>query len=145
MINRWTWFVICVVFSLLLMACGWLMPVHLRGVEAPLLKQAGRNTPTLTSRGTDLLRAGQLGAAEMLLRAAEHPNAAKREKKVDVETLADAVDGTAKQFPVDEAWGVADPTLNNYFPAAPVPGEGALSDFVVHEENRKQALEFLQK
>src|SRR5215831_11580015 len=102
MINRWTWFVICIVFGLLLMVCGWLMPVHLRAVEAPLLKQAGRNTATLTGRGTDLLR------------AAEHPNATGQEKKHDVETLADAVDGTAKQFTVDEAWGVADPTLNNY-------------------------------
>ena len=136
---------ICIVFGLLLMICGWLMPVHLRAVEAPLLKRAGRNTATLSSRGTDLLRAGQLGAAEMLLRAAEHPKATEQEKKGDVETLADAVDSTAKQFPVDEAWGVADPTLNNYFPAAPVPGEGALSDFVVHEENRKRALEFLEK
>lgn len=130
---------ICIVFGLLLMMGGWLMPVHLRAVEAPLLKQAGKNTATLTSRGTDLLRAGQLGAAEMFLRAAEH------QQKHDVETLASAVDSTARQFPVDDAWGVADPTLNNYFPSAPVPGEGALSDFVVHEDNRKQALEFLQK
>src|SRR5215472_4632534 len=98
MINRWTWFVICIVFGLLLMVCGWLMPVHLRAVEAPLLKQAGRNTPTLTSRGTDLLRAGELGAAEMLLRAAEQPKATVHETKRDVETLADAVDSTAKQF-----------------------------------------------
>jgi hypothetical protein len=138
MINRWTWFVICIVFGLLLMVCGWLMPVHLRAVEAPLLRQAGRNTPSLTSRGTDLLRGGELGAAEMFLRAPAQL------KKHEVETLADAVDTTARQFPVDEAWGVADPTLNNYFPAAPVPGE-ALSDFVVHEENRKKALEFLEK
>ncbi len=135
---------ICIVFGLLLMTCGWLMPVHLRAVEAPLLKQAGQSTPSLTSRGTDLLRAGQLGAAEMLLRAAENPKATEHETKRDVETFADAVDGTAKQFPVDEAWGVADPTLNNYFPAAPVPGE-TLSDFVVHEENRNKALEFLEK
>jgi hypothetical protein len=138
MINRWTWFVICLVFGLLLLVCGWLMPVHLRAVEAPVLKQAGRRTATLTSRGTDLLRAGHLGAAEMFLRVPV------RLTKREVETFADAVDTTARQFPVDEAWGVADPTLNNYFPSAPVPGEGGLSDFVVHEENRSKALAFLQ-
>lgn len=125
-------------FGLVLLLCGWLMPAHLRAIEPSVLKQAGRNTPSLTAHGLELVQAGQLGAAEMLLRAAE------QERKRDVESLADAVESAAKQFPVEEAWGVADPALNNYFPAGPNLGETAFSDFVVREENRNKALGFLQ-
>ena len=61
---------ICTVFGLALLLGGWLMPAHLRAIESPVLKQAGRNTPTVTGHGLELVRAGQLGPAELLSRAA---------------------------------------------------------------------------
>jgi hypothetical protein len=42
--NRWTWFTICVLVGLLSIVCGWLMPAHLRAIEAPVLKRAGQNS-----------------------------------------------------------------------------------------------------
>jgi hypothetical protein len=138
MINRWTWFAICVVFGLVLLLCGWLMPAHLRAIEPSVLKQAGRDTATLTGHGLELAQAGQLGPAEML------SSAAQMEKLRSADELAAAVQGAAKQYPIEEAWGVADPALDNYFPSAPAPTELGFSDFVVREDNRNKALGFLQ-
>jgi hypothetical protein len=131
----------CVLCALLAFACGWLVPAHLRATETPVLKRAGRNTASLTSRGFELLRGGQLGAAELMSRAAQDA------KLASANELASAVESNAKQFPVVEAWGAAEPELNNYFPSAPTAGgsnELSFTDFVVREENRSKALETLK-
>lgn len=136
--NRWTWVTICAVLGLLLLFCGWLMPVHIRALEPAVLQQAGRDTPALTARGLDLLHAGQLGPAELLSRAAQQV------KLRSDAGLSVAVENTAKQFPVEHAWGVADPSLNNYFPNTPPEDGSGFTDFVVREDNRNKALAALQ-
>src|SRR5215469_7174116 len=99
MMARWTWFTICALLGLLLLLCGWLMPVHVRAIEPSVLRQAGRDTPSLTARGSELLRAGQLGPAELLSRAAQSA------KLPSADELASAVENAAKQYPSINAWG----------------------------------------
>ncbi|HKI69163.1 MAG TPA: hypothetical protein VKA67_06210, partial [Verrucomicrobiae bacterium] len=69
--KRWAWFIICVLLGLVTLVCGWLAPAYLRAVDATVLQRAGRNTPTLASRGSAMLHAGELGPAELLARAAQ--------------------------------------------------------------------------
>lgn len=124
--SRWIWFTFCALLGLVMLLCGWLMPVHVRAIEPAVLKQAGRNTPSLATRASELVRAGDLGPAELLARAAQNTK------------LSAEVETAAKEYPSVNAWGAADTALNNYFPAA--PAESAFTDFVVHEPNRNQAL-----
>lgn len=136
--TRWTWFTICALLGLALLLCGWLMPAHLRAIEPPVLRQAGRNTTSLTARGSELLQAGQLGPAELLSRAAQDA------KLPSAGDLASAVEHAAKQYPSINAWGTADFAPDTYFSTAPAPGELAdFADFVVRERNRTKALEVL--
>lgn len=44
--NRWLAFFICIVAGMAALLCGWLMPVHLRAVDACVVALAGKNTPT---------------------------------------------------------------------------------------------------
>lgn len=139
MMTRWTWFTICSLLGLLSLLCGWLMPVHLRAIEPSVLRLAGRNTPSLTAHGSELLHAGQLGPAELLSRAAQNA------KLPSADELASAVETAAKQYPLINAWGTADSAPNTYFSAAPAPAESAdFADFVVREQNRNKALSVLQ-
>lgn len=137
--TRWTWFTICALLGLVLLLCGWLMPVHLRAIEPSVLRQAGRGTPTLTARGSELLRAGQLGPADLLARAAQNA------KLPSAGELATAVQSAAKQYPSLNAWGTADFAPDTYFSTAPRAGESTdFADFVVREQNRNKALSVLQ-
>ncbi len=130
-------FGIWALFGLLLLACGWLMPVHLRAVEPSVLSWAGKETPALTGRGFELLRSGDLGAAEMISREANRGNLPS------AADLATAVQANAKQFPLAHGWGVADPNITSYFPEAPAPTD-SFTDFAVREDNRTKALATLE-
>src|ERR1035437_4734866 len=71
MMRRLTGFLMCAVPALLLLACGLVMPAHMRTVDASVLEQAGRNTTTLIQQGLALLRQDNLGAAQLVLQAAQ--------------------------------------------------------------------------
>src|SRR5690348_369183 len=140
--NRWTWFTVCVLLGLLLFACGWLMPAHLRSIEPCVLQSAGHNTASLTGRGSELLRTHQFSAAEFLSESAQ------RAKLSDADDLAKAIAADAKKYPWLRAWGSYGAwglgTPKNYFPKAPSVAPGAdFTDFVVREQNRNKALEVL--
>lgn len=140
MMNRWTWFAICLVFGLLLVLTAWLMPVHMRAVEPALLQRAGQNSTSITGRGTELLHIGQFGAAELLLRTAQHHHLPGSGE------LATDIENSAKKNPSVEAWGVSGQGIKAYFPKAPVvtnADEPSFTDFVVHEDNRSKALQVL--
>lgn len=62
---------ICVVLGLLLFGLGLQTPAHLRAVDAVVLQQAGRGTPSLIETGVALTKDGQLGAAQLFAAAAE--------------------------------------------------------------------------
>ncbi len=65
--NRWVWFWVCAIVGLLMLVCGWLVPAHLRAVDASVIERAGRKTPTLIEKGLALVRENKLGAAQLLL------------------------------------------------------------------------------
>jgi hypothetical protein len=135
--KRWVSFTLCAVLGLLLLLCGWLIPAHLRAVEAPVLEQAGRNSTSLVGRGVNLVHTGQLGAGEILLLAA------LRARLPDTNDLSSALDTEGKKVPALKLWGATVPTLKPYFAKAPKATDTNFTDFVVREENRKKALEVL--
>lgn len=78
--SRWVRFLICALLGLVLLVCGWLVPAHLRAVDWGILRLAARNTPSLVDHGLRLIEAKNLGAAEMILRAAELTQVPDRQK-----------------------------------------------------------------
>jgi len=43
--NRWVSFCVCAILGLLMLACGLLIPAHLRAVDAAVIQKAGRKSP----------------------------------------------------------------------------------------------------
>src|SRR2546423_13001251 len=121
--NRWLWFSLCFIAGLAFLICGLLVPAHLRATDASVLAQAGRNTPGLVEVGLHLISEKQLGAADLVLDAADRENISNRDK------LASAIDQLAKQNRGYRIWGSGEPHLEILFgsdrqpstPAAPEP------------------------
>jgi hypothetical protein len=70
--SRWFWFALCIAFSGLMLVCGWLVPMHLRAVDASILQRAGEAGPSLVDCGMTLEHANNADAARMILQAAEN-------------------------------------------------------------------------
>src|SRR6266568_625648 len=168
--SRWVWFWVCATVGLVLVACGWLVPAHLRAVDATVLQLAGRNTPALVQQWLALVRQHNLGAAQLLLLAA------REEALPDRGELGVAVLDLATKHPELQVWGSAEPRLESLFgvpsttpgqPAARVappgkpeetstPGhplsneagsarvELPFTEFAIRQENRAKLLEFLR-
>ena len=139
--SRWVWFTFCAILGVLLLICGLLVPAHLRAVDASLLEKAGRNTPSLVDVGLSLVNQKQLGAADLLLEAADLQAVPGRDK------LAAAVDALAKKNRGARIWGSGEPHLEILFGTdreqnntAPEP----FTDFVVRSRNRARVLELLR-
>jgi len=69
--SRWLWAAVCIAFAGLMLLCGWLVPMHLRVVDASILRRAGENGPSLADRGMALERAHNADAARLILQAAQ--------------------------------------------------------------------------
>ena len=67
--SRWVGFFIFAVFGLALLWSGLQMPVHLRAVDGIVLRNAGKDTPSLVDGGLALVTSNQLGAAQLFLAA----------------------------------------------------------------------------
>ncbi len=65
------WVGLCIAFAGLMLLCGWLVPVHLRAVDASVLQRAGEGGPSLVDRGVALERAHKTDAARLILQAAQ--------------------------------------------------------------------------
>jgi hypothetical protein len=138
---RWLWFLICAVLGLALLVCGLLVPVHLRAVDASVLERAGRNSPALLEQGRKLAGEKRLGAALMLMQAAQGAGFPGWDK------LGETVTNQARQNPDALAWG-DDSRMKNLF-AGNVSSSGAgtqpFTDFIVRQENRDAALAHLRR
>jgi hypothetical protein len=139
--NRWFWFLICAVLGVGLLFCGLLVPVHLRAVDASVLAQAGRNTPSLVETGLGLVQQKQLGAADLVLDTADRENVPARDR------LAAAIEQLAKQNRSYRIWGSGEQHLEILFGtqrdtsnSTPEP----FTDFVIHIQNRSRVLELLK-
>ncbi len=139
--RRVTGFLICAIPGLVMLVCGLLVPAHLRAVDSGVLQRAGINTASLADRGLTLVRQNKLGAAELLLRAAQ------MEGLPDWHRLGLALTNSALQHPRWMVWGGGDPRLERLFasdPLLPKSGSEPFTDFAVREENRAVAFELLR-
>ncbi len=136
---RWLAFVICAVLGLALLVCGLLVPMHLRAVDAGVLKRAGANGPSLLGHGQMLAGERKLGVAQMLVQAARAAGMPAWDR------LADTITNLARQNPAALAWGddgrVAGLFGNESALAAP---DSPLADFIIRQGNREAALAHLQ-
>lgn len=137
--SRWLLFLVCAVLGLAMLICGWLVPAHLRAVDASVLEKAGRRTPALIENGLDLVNGKDLGSAQLVLRAAQAEQLPGREK------LVVAVDKLAGKHPGWQIWGGgADSRVENIFNS---PGTNSaprpLTELLVRTEHRAKALEVL--
>jgi len=168
--SRWVWFWVCASVGLVLVVCGWLVPAHLRAVDASVLHAAGKNTPALVQQGLALVSQRNLGAAQLLLQAAREEGLPERGE------LGVAVLDLATKHPELQVWGSAEPRLESLFgvPSA-TPGQPAtlvappgkdqetstpghllsneagparielpFTEFAIRQENRAKLLEFLR-
>jgi len=141
MMNRLTGFLMCAIPALLLLACGVVVPAHLRAVDAGVLQKAGRNTAALTDQGLTLVRQNKLGAAQLLLKAAQAEGLPDRQR------LGLAITNSAMQHPRWMVWGGGDARLERLFGSdvhLPRSGSEPFTDFVVREENRAVVFELLR-
>jgi hypothetical protein len=139
--RRLIWFLVCAAAGVLLVISGLVLPVHLRAVDASVLRVAGRNTPSLVEQGRALLNQNKLGAAQLVLQAARAGGAA------DWQGLDAAINQLSTQHPKWLVWGGGDARLERLFasdPSLPKSRLEPLTDFVVREQNRAVALELLQ-
>jgi hypothetical protein len=139
--NRWVWFASCTIIGLLMLACGLLIPAHLRAVDAAVLQKAGHRTPYLIETGLSLVREEKLGPAQLLLKAAQ------QERLLGRERLGDAVDELAKQRPALQAFGSSEPRLEILFggkSAVTSTPPVTFTEFAVRQENRERVLGYLR-
>jgi hypothetical protein len=139
--NRWLCFSACILIGLAMVTCGLLVPAHLRAVDVSVVQAAGKNTIPLIDHGLALASQKKLGAARMLLEAAQSEHIPGREK------LVMAIGDLAQQNPVVQVWDsdadparlgtLVDPRLSNVTPEP-------FTEFIIHLDNRDRALDFLQ-
>ena len=138
MMNRWASFWVCAIAGLLLVVCGWLVPAHLRAVDIAVVQRAGRKGPGLIEQGLGLVNMQKLGAAQMLLLAAQEEGVPGREK------LGAAAMNLAREHPNLTVLGSAEPWMERLAGArglksGPVP----FTEFVVRLENRDKVMDLL--
>lgn len=123
--------------GLLIAVVAWMLPVNLKSLSPELLRAAGAGTPTLGAYGRDLVDAERIGAAALVLAAAQVTDDPR------APALANAVEQFAERQPGLFAWGGWDPALDPLFNvrAAPTGREGStpvLTFFI--PERARQAL-----
>jgi hypothetical protein len=124
--SRWFWVGGCLVFSALMLLCGWLMPIHLRAVDGGVLQRAGLHSPSLAEHTLELLRQGRTAGVPLLVETAE------KEQTPDAATISQAAHqaGTGSGYRL--------PGSDIVFPA----GE-PVTPFVIKLANRDKLLEVL--
>ncbi len=95
--------------GLLLLTWGALVPSHLRAVDAQVLQQTGKGTPSLVDAGMAQLELEKVGSARLLMEAAY------LEKVDGVERLFEAGKSFAHAHPELLPWGGGDPYLDQIF------------------------------
>jgi hypothetical protein len=139
--RRWIGFAGCAILGLLMLGGGLLVPMHLRAVDASVLKKAGRRTPTLVERAWSLVGEKKVGPATLLSRAAKSQGLAGADK------LEVAVTNQPGLKPGLLIWGSTEPRLDTLFRTeskAPTTNWVAFTDFIVPEENRERVLALLR-
>jgi hypothetical protein len=121
---RWLWFGLCLVFSGLMLACGWLVPAHLRAVEVPVLQRAGEGSASVVDKGLALANANNADAARLLLQAAQ----------------AEQIPGTERLAAALAAHAGTD----LLFPRGPAADSIPVTSLVIRSETRESSLAYLE-
>jgi hypothetical protein len=123
--SRWLWVALCIAFAGLMLLCGWLVPMHLRAVDASVLQLAGDGGTSLADRGLALERANNAEAARLILQAAYN------EKLRWTGELASSL--------------AVHPESERLFPGGPmVPASTPVTKLVIQLENRQSVLAYLE-
>jgi hypothetical protein len=139
--NRSVSFLICAILGLAMLVCGLSVPEHLRAIDARILQRAGRDTLSLTGDGLGLVAEKRLGAAQLILHAAQQKGLPDEDK------LSAAVDDLARQHPGWVAWGGPEPSFESIFKRdarLPTDGSEPFTEYVIRLENRERVLQLLQ-
>lgn len=132
---RWVYFFICGVLGLALLACGLLVPAHLRAVDAAVVATAGRNGPSLLEQAQTLAGHQKLGAAQMLVQAARTAGIP------GWDAAADAINDQARRNPAALVWGNSSRTEKIFGDRSQSPGQDQpFTSFMVREASRDAAL-----
>jgi hypothetical protein len=134
--KKWIWILVCVVSGLLLLFCGFLMPVHLRALDVGVVQKAGRKTPSLIQQGMALVSGQNLGVARLFLQVAQSEAIGGREQ------LTVAVANAVRQHPECFVWG-NDSTLARLFENS-YSSQEVFTKIIVRQKNRRAALEMLR-
>ena len=103
------WTVAWIVVGVLVLIGAWMVPVNLKSVTPSVLKQAGKDTPSVAVFGRQILDSEKLGPAQLVLAAArlvDDPNAAALDR---------GIRDVATRRPEWIAWGGWDPFLEPLF------------------------------
>lgn len=93
------------VCGLVALVAAWMLPVNLKSVTMPLLRQAGEETTSLVRSGLQWTQSEKIGPAGLMLKAAENL------EQADTESLAKALAALSQHNPELVAWGGYDPFL----------------------------------
>lgn len=128
--SRWSGFLIFAILGLALFWCGLQMPVHLRAVDAVVLRKAGTDTPSLVDKGAVLAANQQLGAAQLFLAAA------RSAWITNSHVLSDAIENPGPRQPAKPSTRFGD-----LLQATP---KESFAEFIILAERRTKALELLR-
>src|ERR1700759_3949329 len=131
--NRSMWFWLCVVFGLVALAAGLLVPAHLRGVDAGVLARAGKGSPTLVEKGMGLVAGQGLGAAELVFQGAQ------KQGLPGADQLQSTISKAVREHPEWVFWGGADAYLDARLKTRPHTTNTAaehVTEVVIQTENR---------
>ncbi|HWI59073.1 MAG TPA: hypothetical protein VNZ22_17740, partial [Bacillota bacterium] len=137
--SRWVWFCACALLGLGMLLCGWLVPMHLRAVDASVLQKAARKTPSLVDQAVTLVNDKNLGAAQLLCQVAE--------KLPNQDKVGQIITTAARLHPRWPVWGGGDYHLEVLFdsdPGLPKSGVEPFTDWTVRAGNRMTVLELLR-
>ena len=139
--NRVVWFIICTVVGLELIACGLLVPVHIRAVDTKVLELQGAQGTSLAGEGLSLVNSEKPGPARMLLQVAEQTGALGRER------LAQGVRSLEQAQPKLKVWGGTAVYLQRVFEKSAWASNSEpqpILDLLVVPANRDTVLEALR-
>jgi hypothetical protein len=132
--------VVWMVLGLCVLVAAWMVPVHLKALSPAVLDQAGKDTPSVTRFGKQLLDSEKLGPAELVLAAAEGV------KDPDAEVLRKGIQQVETNRPEWIAWGGWDPFLDPLFNLKENTGRRESTpvlNFFITEKARKSLRSFL--
>jgi len=134
--NRRLLAILCAAAGLLLLFCGLLAPIHIEAVDMAVIRRAGQGTPTVVDLGMALLREENLGAAQLLAKAAAGTPGA--------DDLKSAADRLADRKPELQPWGGGSPRFASLLQTSPAGPPEPFADFALRLENRGRLLDALK-